>query len=274
MASSLRDRFFTRKVAHAITSPSAIIATGSGTALAIVLGGPVWAVVGGAVALAARVALAIQRAPKTGRINPTTLSEPWRSLVRDALAAQKDWDGAVQRALPGPLHDRLAAIGDQISSGVEEAWTTAQAGHMIGDAYQRFNTVEIDHELEELGPNDSSPTVASTRAALEAQRQSAERMQAVLTQTRDQLRLLNARLDEAVTRCIELTAGVYKAADLDSLEGDISDVTEAMEALRQAVDVTSDPTGEIMMRSTLASPAPLPAQPSPPPGQGEASGSN
>lgn len=243
MPATLRDRFFTRRVANAITSPSAIMSCGAGAAIGVLVGGPLGAVVIGALGLAARVAVALPRAPKHDRIDASAVAEPWRSLVRDAQDARNQFDAAVRRALPGPLHDRLASIGEQISAGVDEAWRTAQSGNALGEAYGRIDTREITRDLDELGPTDTSPTVAATRAALLAQQETAERMATTLAGTRDQLRLLNAQLGEAVTRCIELSAGAYRPDDLDSLEGDVSHVLVSMEALRQALDATSEVAG-------------------------------
>jgi hypothetical protein len=239
MASTFRDRFYTRRVAHAITSPSAIVSTGAGAALGVLIfANPIGAVVLGAVALAGRVALAIPRSPKGNRIALGELGEPWRSLVRDALVSKKGFDQAVDQALPGPLKDRLALIGVQINNGVNEAWQTARAGNTLDSAYKRLNLYAMERELSQLPPTDTSTTVANTRAALLAQQRTARRMADMLTETRDELRLLNAQLGEAVTRCIELSAGAYKPDALDSLEGDVSQVLDSMEALRQAVDAT------------------------------------
>jgi hypothetical protein len=59
---AFRDRFLTPRVARAITSPSAIVATGAGAAAGILVGlGPVGAVALGAAALGARVLAAVPR---------------------------------------------------------------------------------------------------------------------------------------------------------------------------------------------------------------------
>ena len=60
-----RDRFFTPPVAHAVTSPSGILAAGVGAAVGIVALGPIGALAGLA-AYAVRVAVAIPR-PSKGR---------------------------------------------------------------------------------------------------------------------------------------------------------------------------------------------------------------
>src|SRR5687768_16491380 len=96
---SLRDRFFTPPVARAITSPSGILALGAGAGIGILTGGGVLAAaIFGLAAIAGRVSLAIPRTPKAERIDPFTLSEPWRHYVQDALQAHNRFTEAVNSA--------------------------------------------------------------------------------------------------------------------------------------------------------------------------------
>ena len=63
-------------------------------------------------------------------------------------------------------------------------------------------------------------------------------MAATITGARDKLRLLNARMGELVARTIELSVSSQSPESLDTVAGDITDLTDELEALRQAVDVT------------------------------------
>ena len=57
------------------------------------------------------------------------------------------------------------------------------------------------------------------------------------------LRLLNARLDEAVARTIELSvAGRSDVAELGGLGDDVDEMVDEMEALRQAIEETGGGT--------------------------------
>jgi len=242
MSLSLRDRFLSPKVARAITSPSAIVATGAGVALGVLTGlGPAAALVGGAVALAARVGWAIPRGPKADRIDPLSLGDPWNRLVQDALAAQRQFSDAVRRARSGPLRDRLAQIGEQIDAGVADCWRIAQAGHALSGARRRIDVAAANRDLDEVRATSSpsSPTVQQTIAAIEAQLQSAQRLDQTIVNTRDQLRLLNARLDEAVSRSIELSVGTATDGSLNAVGQDVTSITNELEALRQALDTTA-----------------------------------
>ena len=238
MALSFRDRFFTPKVARAVTSPSAIVATGAGVAIGILLtANPIGAIVGGVVLLAGRVGLAIPRAPRGDRIDPFTLGMPWRTMIQDALAAQAQFLGAVHRAEAGPLRERLESIGSHIDEGVAECWRVARAGNALADARSRIDVNTAQRELAEV--RQSSPpgdTTAATIAAIQAQLDAAARMDSSIAETRDRLRLLNARLDEAVTRSIELSVSSGDSSRLESIDDDVATITQEMEALRQGLE--------------------------------------
>ena len=80
---------------------------------------------------------------------------------------------------------------------------------MVADARKSINDREVAWELSqaqatvgEAGPNE---TRSRRIESLESQLQTAARMDALIASTKEQLDLLNARLDEAVTRAIELS---------------------------------------------------------------------
>lgn len=245
---SFRDRFFTPKVATAMVSPSAIAAAGSGAAVGVLAGGaggPLGAVIGGLVGAVAgwatRVGVAIPRSPQRDRIDPFTLQEPWRALVRDALAARTQFTDAVRRTPAGPIKERLATIGAEIDDLIDEAWAAARGGHELAAAYSRIDAQGAQRELDRLGTVDdgASPTLRATAAALQAQVATAQRMYGTITATRDRLQLLNARLDEAVARCIELSVGAFRPDAFAEIEGDVLEMTGELEALRSALDETA-----------------------------------
>jgi hypothetical protein len=65
-----------------------------------------------------------------------------------------------------------------------------------------------------------------------------------VSDARSQLRLLDARLDEAVTRAIELSLRSPADADLTGLGSDVESLVQDMEALRAALeDVDRPATG-------------------------------
>ena len=227
-------------------SPLGIVLAGAGAAVGIVTGlGPIGAVVLGAAAWGGRVAAAVPRAPKPERIDPFTLNEPWRRFVQGALQAQARFNDAVHNAKAGPLRERLREIGERVETGVEECWRIANRGQELVDARRHLHVGEAQRELAELesqlaaegrGTPDPSSPLAGTLMALRAQLASAERLDRTIADARDRLRLLDARLDEALARAVELSVQAGDVADLGGLGDDIDNLVDEMEALRQGLE--------------------------------------
>lgn len=241
---SLRDRFFSPPVARAITSPSGILALGVGAGLGILSGGGLLAAVAvAAVAYAGRVGLAIPRTPQEQRIDPFTLSEPWRHYVQDALEAHTRFREAVRGGRPGPTQDRLRQIDDRVETGVREVWRIARRGHDLVDARRRLDPDSIRREIAATEASGGQPwaagsTLERTMASLQAQLATVERLERVIADADSRLRLLNARLDEAAARTIELAVQASDVSDLGGLGNDVDQMVDEMEALRQAVEET------------------------------------
>lgn len=236
---SFRDRFLTPKVAHAITSPSAILATGAGAAVGILaFGNPIGAVALGLGAFTARVLAAVPRAPRRPGVDLHQLGEPWRSTMSEILDADRRFDRAVTSIRPGPLRDRVTELGERLGTAVDEAWKTAQAGQALTAARAQIDGGRIHAELAATRaalPTERSP---QTIAALEAQLASLTRMDHTIADAYDRLRLLDARIDEAVTRTVELSVSQTDGDSLAGLGDEVDSIVGDMEALRQAVEET------------------------------------
>ncbi len=228
-----------------MTSPSAILLAGGGAALGIVAGLPIVAAAGvGAVAWVARVAFAVPRAPRREHIDPFALGEPWRGFVRAALQAQARFDRTVQSAKAGPLRDRLAEIGERVDTGVSESWHVANRAQEISNALEQLDTREARAKLTALEQDSTSSSESRTRTeeSLRAQIASAERMDSVVADARDRLRLLDARLDEAAARAVELSVDASDEG-MVGLSSDVDSLVTDMEALRQALEETGTTPG-------------------------------
>lgn len=232
---SLRDRFFTPPVARAITSPAGILLAGAGASAAILVGAPIAAIfAAGAAAWAARVAVAVPRNNTDGRtIDPFALQDPWRSFVRSAQQAQGKFDEAVRGAKRGPMRDRLTEIGNRLGDAVLECWRIARQGQALTDARKQLDTGDAEREL--AGLDRTSPSYDKTAEALQAQLASAQRLETTITDARDRLRLLDARMDEAVARAIELSVRGGDV-ELGGLGNDVDGLVGDMEALRQGLE--------------------------------------
>jgi hypothetical protein len=239
---TLRDRFFTPKVARAIVAPSGILLAVVVAVIAIVAGLPV--VVGvplGVAAWAVKVALAMPRSPRPERIDPFTLQEPWRRFVQEALQARNRFDETVHRLQAGPLRDRLSDVAQRMHTGVEESWLIAQRGQALVQARRGIDVASIDRQRAALTTGDepdSDPAQALVAKSLDQQKATAERLDRVISQARSQLRILDARLDEAVAQVLELSTQSVTSALVGTLGTDVDNLVTEMEALRQAMDET------------------------------------
>jgi hypothetical protein len=221
-----------------VLSPIALVIAVIGLLLGALSGSLPWAIVGAVVgwAVGAGIALVWKRttpAVTSARIDPFTVGEPWRRAVQDALQARNRFTATMATARAGPFHDQLADFAARIDRGVEESWRIAQQGQSVTDARRRINTRAAESELATL---DAGSDLA---AALRAQREAADRLDRTLEDTRQRLRVLNARLDEAVARAAELSVEASRNAEPAVLAGigaEIDDVVTDMEALRAALE--------------------------------------
>jgi hypothetical protein len=239
---TLRDRFFTPKVARAIVAPTGILLAVVVAIVAVVAGLPIVAAVPlGVAAWAAKVALAIPRAPRAERIDPFTLQEPWRRFVQEALQARNRFDETVHGLQGGPLRDRLGDIAQRMHTGVEESWLIAQRGQALVRARRGIDVASIERKRAALSAGDdpeSDPAQALVAKSLDQQKATAERLDRVISQASSQLRILDARLDEAVAQVLELSTQSVTSTSVGSLGTDVDNLVTEMEALRQAMDET------------------------------------
>lgn len=249
---SFKDRLLTPKVAGAAMSPSAILLAGAAVAAGVVAGlGPAAALLGVA-AWAGRVLLAVPRgAPARDRIDAFQVGEPWRRFVLDAQQAQRRFEDTVRRSRPGPVQERLLGIGERIAEAVAECWEIARHGDQLDAALRTLDVRRIRFELEDIyeqrrrQAHDDRADDALYRAqqAIEAQLASADRLGAVAVDAENRLRLLNARLDEAVARSVEISLTAADVSQLGALTDDVDHVVEELEALRLGLVEASGASG-------------------------------
>jgi hypothetical protein len=178
-----------------------------------------------------RLARLFRRRRRRERIDPFTVHEPWRRFVQEALQARSRFAATVDRTPKGPLHDRLRAIADRIETGVDETWQIAKRGHHLVAARRQIDVADLDRRLADPDVEDA------VARSLRSQREAVARMDAMIERTESELRVLDARLDEAVARAIELTARAgADASVVAGLGRDVDDLVTEMEALRLALD--------------------------------------
>lgn len=239
----LIDRLRTPPVARAMMSPLGILALGAGTAVGIVVGLPIVAAAGvGVVAWGARVAAAVPRdRPATSRIEPFSLRDPWRSYVVATQVAKTRFDGVVDDMRAGPLRDRLTAFDDRLADGVEESWRIAKRGDDISTALDRLNSDrprrELAARLDALDGAEPDADEATVLQALRSQIAAAERLQATRDDAQRRLQVLEAQFEELVARAVEVSVGT---GDTDVLGNDVDGLVTELEAVRVAIEETSD----------------------------------
>lgn len=242
----LPEHLKSRRTAEAIMAPSAILAAGAGASAAILAGAGAFPVVAiGFFAYGMLVALRLPRGPRPAAgIDPKTLSETWRRFVEAALRARRRFDDVLRTASPGPIRERLAEIGSRLDTGVQECWRIARRGDAMEDGLASLDAQGVRNDLADLqrngpstGANESDRSAySSTVEALESQIATSERIGSVAADARARLRLLDARLDEAVARAVELSLQAGDVADLAGLGSDVDALVGDMEALRQGLE--------------------------------------
>jgi len=240
-------------VARAAISPSAILSAGAGVGIGFWDHSIVLAVLLGAAAWAARMGLAVvarsRRRPsrlRTVDIDPWGVPEPWRQLVRDAVSARDRFDRMVADRPPGPARDRLQLLGRRVHQGADEVWALARVGAGLDAAAgagirsdalsQELRLVQAEKSSLAARPPGASELEALDRreAAIAAQLQAARRSEAARQRAADRLRVLTARLDEAVTSLVEMSLDT-DATGLDGLDGSVGGVVDELTTLRKAM---------------------------------------
>ena len=242
---ALRDRFFTATTARAILSWRLLVGIGVGVVVGVVVGaasGLALGVLGGVAAGAAVYAVAVHRAmprpARPARIDPFTLSEPWRQLVQGAERAATRLHATVAGAPQGPLRDRLVSIADKLDDGLAESWAIARRGDELDGAVRRLDPTALRSKLATLEGRHAAAPTAELDAAIQSVRlqlDSADRLTALSSRTADRLRLTQTKLDELVARAAEVSVG---ASDTDAYASAVDDLVVELEALRLAVEET------------------------------------
>jgi hypothetical protein len=180
------------------------------------------------------------------------LGPRWQRFVVDAVAAEDRYLAAVRRIDRGPLRDRLEAIGDDVAVAVEETWRVAAAGQDLNDARDGIDVAGIIAELAAAERAGGSAAEARRR-----QLDIAKRIDQRLTATERRLAELDARLDETVTRTLEL--GATQQTDALALIGTtVDDVVAELQALASGLDALPPTPSD--------APLPPPLPPFEPPG--------
>ena len=211
-------------LARAAVSPSAIIVTAAGFRIGLAAQSLTLAIVLGVVAWLGRMVVALRprRRRSASRRRPSTriaVSEPWRQYVRQALGARQRFDQTVSQWPAGPLHDRLLLLQPRIGQATEEVWAVAQQGAALDGTVRGVPTgatrpsmrAAVCRTAAESRPSGSRTRRRTARPPWPAPRRPSPpscgprtARKTTRAEVLDRLRLLTARLDEAVTQLLAL----------------------------------------------------------------------
>jgi hypothetical protein len=186
------------------------------------------------------------------RIDPFAVGEPWRHFVRDAVTARNRFDDAMRSTKPGPLKDRLATIRQSVDAGVRECWEVAKQAQNIAQARKAIDVPALRRRLGSLRSTATDTTV--TEGSINAQLESAARLDSVLGDVTTKLQVLEAQLTEAVTRAIEVAALAGHDDELSGVGSAVDEVVDNLEALRLALAETSRSSGQRLPTQELPPP--------------------
>lgn len=170
------------------------------------------------------------------RIDPFAIGEPWRHFVKGALTARNRFDDAMRPTKPGPLKERLLGIRQSIDEGVREVWEVAKQAQNVSQARKALDVPSLRRRLESLQATEADTAV--TEGSIQAQLESAARLEAVIDDATTKLQVLEAQLTEAVTRAIEVAALANHDDDLAGVGSAVDEVVDSLEALRLALSET------------------------------------
>jgi hypothetical protein len=151
--------------------------------------------------------------------------------VADALAARRRYRELVSGLRPGPVRDRLEALGTRVDAGVTAIWETV---HRAGELERVLATLDPDRvtaEFKQARRSGASPEILE---AHEARFRSVQRLLNSLDEVAERLRLIDVRLGGAVARAAEVA--LASGAGAEQLDADLAAVVDDLGALRAGLD--------------------------------------
>jgi hypothetical protein len=273
-------------VVRAAVSPTAVAVTAAGAGiglglehsivLAVVLGAGAW--MGRmAVAVAARARRAKAARPKPADVDPWSVPEPWRQLVRQAVAAQNRFDETVAEWSPGPTRDRLFSLQPRLYAEVREVGSLAHRGAILTgwtpggiataglpsakQLSQQLGQIEVERRTVGRQSPQRDASLARTEEAVAAQLRALRGAEDAAALVHDRLRVLVAQLDQAVTALMVIGVEPAGEAGADALAGSLDTILDQITALQQGLADTSG--GALDVGPQAALPSPPPSQPPP-----------
>lgn len=166
-------------------------------------------------------------------VTPDAAPPRFRTAVADAVAARSRFAGVVEGLRPGPVQDRLLALGEQVDAGVLAVWDTVTRA---GDIERVASGLDVDRATDDYKRAKRDP--AADPALVEALRErfaSVQRLLNAVDDVDDRLRLLDARLGAAVARAAEVALVASDASAADAVSAELGAVVGELGALRDSL---------------------------------------
>ena len=239
-AMGFRDRFFTAKTARAILSWRILAGIASTVVLGVLGVNLVVALLAGVAVYTGLVLLGMPRQRTRPPLDPFTVGEPWRQFVHATQRSGTRLRETIGGVGAGPLHDKLATIGEKLDQALADTWEIARRGDEIDDTIRRLDPPALRSRLDTMRSRNAGEPAGELEAAitsLEGQLATAERLRQLSERAQGRLRLTQVRVDELVARASEIAVG---AGDTDEYAHDVDDLLVELESLRLAVEETRD----------------------------------
>lgn len=210
-------------VARAAVGPPAIALTAAGAgigvldhslALAVILAVLGW---GGRMGWAVLARARRQQTVRPEPVDPWSVPSPWREHLKAVVDAERRFDQAVSSLEDGPRRERVGSLSEHIDRSVRTAAVTARRGALLTTPERAARTAALSAELAELAQGHDHLDAGALRheSVVATELRGMRRAEAVSADALDQVRLLAARIDDAVTALVELS---MDASDLDPLD--------------------------------------------------------
>lgn len=177
-------------------------------------------------------------------VDPWSVPLPWRPLLADALDAQRRFSEVAGQMPDGPTRERVAPMVARIEASVRAAEVAAKRSASLVSPARTARAESLSVELttmqrQPLGPSPEARAEHDAHeAALAAQLSALRRAETVSAAGLDQLRLLAARLDDAVTELVELSATQPVDPATSHGPGSLTGVLDELDALHDGLEQT------------------------------------
>ncbi len=175
-----------------------------------------------------------RRAPEdpVAQVDPAAVSPRFADAVAGALDARRRYAEVLAGVRPGPVREQLVASGARLDTGVLAVWDIAQRATQVERTLGELDPDRVTHEYKQAKRTGASPDL---EAALAQRFGSVQRLLNTLDDTRERLRLLDARLGAAVASAAEVALGAAGAGGADTLGAELDNTVGELDALRSAL---------------------------------------